>query len=133
MYRPSGLTALAVFNFIIAGFYGLSVLGLLVLLANPDKRQPGLTETYIYVNILYAIVDTGLLIIAGVGYLKLKKILGRWLGNIEACFGLAFFAFALSYSLSLGQPFMFSSLKSLIYPGITLILLNVVFRENLVN
>lgn len=133
MYRPSGLTALAVFNFIIAGFYGLSVLGLLVLLANPDKRQPGLTETYLYVNLLYAIVDTGLLITAGIGYLKLKKILGRWLGNVEAAFGLAFFAFALGYSLSLGQPFMFSSLKSLIYPGITLILLNVVFRENLVN
>ena len=134
MHRPSGLTALAVFNFIIAGFLALGLLGLLILMGSDrSKLPPDLPETILYVRALFLVADVTLLIVAAIGYLRLKRLMGRWLGSVEALISLAYFIFVLSFTLGKGYPFMFSSLQQLVYPGITLVLLNVVFRENLVN
>jgi hypothetical protein len=133
MYRPGGLTALAVFNFISAGFFVIAGLLLIATLAGAGKRPPGMSESFLTMQTLYLFVDSGLLLVAGIGYLKMRRGMGRWLGTGEAIFSLLFFGYVLGYTLGQGQPFMFSALQQLIYPGITLVLLNWVFRENLVN
>ncbi len=133
MYRPGGLTALAVFNFIIAGLLGLGLLGLVIVLAGSGERPKGVSDGYLYVRAVFLAGDVVLLVLAGVGYLRMKRVMGRWLGSAEAVYSLLFFGYVLSYTLGEGNPFMFSTLQQLIYPGITLVLLNLVFRENLVN
>ena len=133
MYRPGGLTALAVINFVIAGFLGLGLLGLLIVLGGSGEMPKGVTQSYLYVRTLFLVVDVTLLVLAGVGYLRQKRVMGRFLGSGEAVFSLLFFGYVLGYTLGQGNPFMFSTLQQLIYPGITLVLLNWVFRENLVN
>ncbi len=138
MYRPSGLTALSVFNFILAGYNLLGVLGLFILLNQRASGAPAhgaanLPDALIYLALAYRTVDLALLITAGVGYLKLKRVLGRWIGTTEALVSLVFFAVMVSYTRSQGVPFSFGYLSQLVYPGLTLLLLNVVFRRNLVN
>jgi hypothetical protein len=133
MYRPGGLTALAVFNFIAAGVLGLGLLAMALMLAGSGDRPTGVSESYLYVRSFFLLVDVPLLVLAGVGYLKQKRVMGRWLGSAEAVCSLLFFGYVLGYTLGQGNTFMFSTLQQLIYPGITLVLLNWVFRENLVN
>ncbi len=124
---------MAVINFVIAGVLGLGLLGLVMILAGSVDRPKGVSEGYLYVRAAFVAGDVGLLVIAGIGYLRMKRVMGRWLGSAEAVYSLLFFAYVLSYTLGEGHPFQFSTLQQLIYPGITLVLLNVVFRENLVN
>jgi hypothetical protein len=134
MNRPSGLTALAVLNFVVAFLYlivGVSTLLALTGAAPPQEGRVQPPETILAVTSAFAFLDVALLITAGVGYLKLKRILGRYLGSVEALLGLCFFGFLTGYALNEGAPLQFSSLNHLVYPGITLVLLNVVFRENL--
>lgn len=133
MYRPGGLTALAVINFVIAGFLGLGLLALVIVLGGAGDRPKDVTDSYLYVRTLFLVGDVVLLLLAGIGYLKQKRVMGRWLGSAEAVYSLLFFGYVLGYTLGQGHPFMFSTLQQLIYPGITLVLLNWVFRENLVN
>jgi hypothetical protein len=134
MNRPSGLTALAVLNFVVAFFSLIGGVGSLLVLTGsvqPKEGQVLPPEWILGLTATYAFVDVALLVTSGVGYLKLKRFLGRTLGSGEAVLGLCFFGFLTGYALSEGAPLQFSSLNHLVYPGITLVLLNVVFRENL--
>lgn len=135
MYRPSGLTALAVFNFILAGWGLLKLLGVTIMLAagNPEgAKAPPPPQFLLLLSLGYLIVDIGLMVAAGIGYLKLKRVLGRWLGSAEAVLSLFYFVAVVAYVQSEGIPFDVRNLSALVYPGLTLVLLNVVFRENLV-
>lgn len=136
MYRPGGLTALAVFNFVIGGWNVIRLLLLMVALSTTlphSGHRPMPPQTLLYAQLFYLLGDAALLITSGIGYLKLKRFLGRWLGTADALWSLAFFGVALGITHNAGFPFSLSSLTMLVYPGITLVLLNVVFRENLVN
>lgn len=136
MYRPGGLTALAVFNFIIGGWNAIRLLLVMVALGTtlPHRGDaPMPPHSLLYAQLFYLLGDAALLIASGVGYLKLKRVLGRWIGTADALWSIAFFGVALSITRSAGFPFSLSSLTMLVYPGVTLVLLNVVFRENLVN
>lgn len=136
MYRPSGLTALSVFNFILAGWGLLKLLGVAIVLAAgapKGSQAPPPPEFLLLLSLGYLILDIGLMITAGIGYLKLKRVLGRWLGSVEAVLSLAYFAAVVAYVQSKGIPFDVRNLSALVYPGLTLVLLNVVFRENLVH
>lgn len=135
MYRPSGLTALSVFNFILAGWGLLKLLGVAIILAAgvPKGSQgPPPPQFLLLLSLGYLILDIGLMVTAGIGYLKLKRVLGRWIGSAEAVVSLAYFVIVVTYAQSEGIPFDFRNLSALVYPGLTLVLLNVVFRENLV-
>lgn len=124
---------MAVINFVIAGVLGLGLLALLIILAGAGEQPKGVTQSYLYVRAFFLVGDVALLVIAGVGYLRMRRVMGRWLGSAEAIYSLVFFGYVLAFTLGEGHPFMFSTLQQLIYPGITLVLLNWVFRENLVN
>jgi hypothetical protein len=154
--RPGGLTALAVFNFIFAAF---SLLGAVTLLAMPallelaaqsagesasqmnDQQRAqieAMTEMGGTLPLMLTAAGSALvgalLIASGVGYLKQKKFLGRTLGNVYAVFSLVTsIPIALFMPVALGGGFNLLSILGLLYPALTLLLLNTVFKEDFVN
>lgn len=147
--RPGGLTALAVFNFIFTGLSLISILGLAALLAfigkvPTDKMEPAAkaqiealqnigTGMYLIILILTLVSGT-LLLLSGIGYLKQKRFLGWCLGNIygvAAVIGNTIMAFV--FPAELGGGFNIARIIDLIYPILTLILINTTFKDDLTN
>jgi hypothetical protein len=147
--RPGGLTALAVINFIFAGFQVLSVIGLTFSMTMMDKLpMDGMTEAQkarivafqnidsstIAIMIGISIISFLLLLLSGIGYMKQKKFLGRMVGNIYAFFGIiSVFISILLLPKEIGGGFGISSIIGLIYPTLTLILLDTAFKNDLNN
>lgn len=150
--RPGGLTALAVINFC---WGGLNLLFALLMLAaiplmgmvmeearnelSPEElaQFEAISEVgaplYISLAVLM-LLTAALLIASGVGYLKLKKFLGRTLGNSYAVLSvISTLGSALILPLVLGGGFNIMVIVSLIYPVLTLVLLNTTFKEDFVN
>ncbi len=138
--RPGGLTALAVLNFV---FGGLGALGLLVMFAalsivgaagEAVEAESGTNPWaeaslgMLWVILLLSLASTVLMIVAGVGYLGQKRFLGRTLGNGYAITSLAGTAIGLTIA-----PFGFGTIIGLIYPVLTLALINGTFKDDLVN
>lgn len=152
--RPGGLTALAVLNFIIAGWSGLRALqrasqcaivfakrgGVDVIPTEgfpPDQRR--LFEILYSIHPAHLIIDTGLLALctllalaSGIGYLKQKRVLGFWVG-------LAYCVVALGTTSHrmMGFPTAYGGgvtpyiLLSYFYPTLSIILLLTTFRRDL--
>lgn len=132
--RPGGLTALAVLNFVFAGLGLLALLALFALLGAVEKGAAA-AEVHISTGMLWALillgfVRMGIMIAAGVGYLGQKKFLGRTLGNTYAILSLLDTALGLALA---STGFGIGTLIGLIYPVLTLFLLNTTFKEDLVN
>lgn len=147
--RPGGLTALAVINFV---FFGLNILGLLSLAATyaglipteqmtEEQRTPieALQNMSLPVFIsmfLLSLAESVLLLLSGIGYLKQKKFMGWILGNLYAIVSIInniasiFFFFTSEME---GGGFRITTIIGLIYPVVTLILLNTTFKEDLTN
>jgi len=150
--RPGGLTALAVINFIIGGFRCLSALGLIVLIPMlgripeagndvPPQQQAQLDalreigpSVFIALGVL-SLISALLLIVSGFGYLKLKRVLGRVVGSAYGVLGIAStLATMLFMPAALGGgTFGIGTIIGLIYPVLTLILVNTAFKDDLVN
>ncbi len=145
--RPGGLTALAVLNFVFAGLSALSVLGTVFVFAYAgtlkeaaqtpeDVRVFEALENMnmgLWVLILVSsIVAMALLIIAGVGYLKMKKW-GRTTGNLYAVTALlAGVLGAVITPAELGGGFNIGTIIGLVYPLLTLYFINATFKDDLV-
>jgi len=146
--RPGGLTALAVINLV---FAGSSVLSLATLAALPllnkiptdkmDEAQKAQMEalqnmgTPILVLIFILTLLSGvLLLVSGIGYLKQKRVLGRMVGNVYAVLAVAgSIVSGLLFKAELGGGFNISTIIGLIYPLLTLILINTTFKDDLTN
>jgi len=143
--RPGGLTALAVINFIL---FASSLLSLASFAFIPkmstehmNERQKAQTEAFANMDpstraILFAstLVTGVLLLLAGIGYLRQKKFLGRILGSVYAVVAIASSLIAaLMMPPDLEGGFNLSTLIGLIYPILTLILVNTTFRDDLTN
>ncbi len=147
--RPGGLTALAVLNFIFAGMNGLGILGLVTMFAfwgkMPTENMDEATRAQIdaiqavgkpmFLVIVVAGGITGVLLLAsGVGYLKQKKFLGRFLGNVYAITAIIQGTVTgMMLSPAIGGGFNLGSIIGLIYPVLTLALLNTTFKEDFIN
>ena len=135
--RPGGLTTLAVINFVFAGLGLMNLAGALVMSQQLDEmKRKGekipeffekmLAMTWIdYVLLLAALT---LMVVSGIGYLKQKRVLGRGMGNLFVLVGLGAAVRAIA-----DDRFVFMSLFDLVYPLITVLLINGSFREDLVN
>ena len=132
--RPGGLTALAVLNFVFGGLGALGMLALFALMSLVEKGAAAsgahISTGAIWAVILLGIVGTALMITSGVGYLGQKRFLGRTLGNSYAILSILSSVLSLA---TLHQGFGISNLIGLIYPVLTLILLNTTFKDDLVN
>ena len=147
--RPGGLTALAVINFVFAALGVLSALGFVVILAMAgsladapmDETQRAqidalqdLGKPMMIALLALTIVTSILLLAAGIGYLKQKKFLGRTLGNVYALLSLVRAVWSgVAFPEELGGGFNLGALIGLIYPVITLVLINTTFKEDLTN
>jgi hypothetical protein len=145
--RPGGLTAMAVMNFMFGGYGLLSVLGLGAMVGvyyaagetNEEFEKAAAMVRQIGVPALVATLSLLTLaavieILAGFGYLRQKRILGRWFGNAFALLAIAaqvLFVVA-SHGVD-GMGFTLGALLGVLYPLLTLILVNTTFREDLVN
>ena len=150
--RPGGLTALAVLNFIFGGFGVLGSLGMFALMAILDKaaqsgdggaadaqREMAKAWEEIGVGVFYAMLAFGavtavLLIVSGVGYLKQKKFLGRTMGNLYALLSIASsIVMGIVVSEAAGGGFNIGTIIGLVYPVLTLILINGTFKDDFVH
>jgi len=146
--RPGVLTALAVINFILAFLYivmnGLAVLSFAFIdnipLGNLGEAQVAKIEAMtqlsrggLFFMFGPSVIAAILLLLAGIGYLKQKKVLGWVMGNAYAVvmiLSTILSPFILPPALKGGTV---SVIIALAYPIITLILINFVYRKNLVN
>ena len=147
--RPGGLTALAVINFIFSGLGFIQFLSLAAFFAfigkipTDDMQEAQRTQieafqnmgTSVYVMIfVLTIISSALLLISGIGYLKQKKFLGRTIGNLYAAITIiSSIVSGILFAPELGGGFNFGTMIGLIYPILTLILLNTTFKEDLTN
>ena len=147
--RPSGLTALAVINFIFGTLEFLGGRGFIVIrfvagkmLSNGHemsaKEREGLQvivdSSWINVGIVVALAfATGLLLLlSGIGYLKQKRVLGRWFGNGYGIVAITYVTVSLTLlPEELTEGFSIGVIRSLIYPCFTMVLLNSTFRRDL--
>ena len=147
--RPGGLTALAVINFIFSGFGFLSLLGFLAFFAlrgkiptdNMQEVQKAQIEALQNIGLLILvfvcvlnILSSILLLLSGIGYLKQKKFLGRIIGSVYAVISIiSSVVSGILFAPELGGGFNIMTMVNLIYPVLTLILLNTTFKEDLTN
>ena len=133
--RPGGLTALAVLNFVFGGLGVIGIFGWIALLSVAEQVVVGLSEGQasltqapgagtIYLGIILSIVSVGLLIVSGVGYIGQKKVLGYCLGSAYGVLGIIG---AIVSIVTTGFGVMVAI--GLIYPLLTLILLNTAFKS----
>ena len=147
--RPGGLTALAVINFVFSGFGFLSLLSMAAFFAvigriptdQMQEAQRAQIEALqnlglpmlIFIFTL-SLISNVLLLLSGIGYLKQKKFLGRTMGNIYAVTAIVGSVFSgMMFASELGGGFNIGTIINLIYPVLTLILLNTTFRDDLTN
>ena len=130
--RPGGLTVLAVLNFVFGGITGLGVLGSAVLLVGgkPDELPPGFREwpdpAMIIALAVGNLIVAVLMILSGIGYLSLRRTQGFVLGTLYALVAIVVEVIGLSTF----QQLTMSSFMSLLYPLLTLFMLQVVFRRD---
>jgi hypothetical protein len=147
--RPGGLTALAVINFVFAGWGMIGLLFLAGFFAiigmiptdQMDDTQRMQIEAFqnmglpifIFIFIL-SLVSNVLLLLSGIGYLKQKKVMGWGLGNAYGIISIiSSVASAFLFPREIGGGFNIMAIVGLIYPALTLILLNTTFKDDLTN
>jgi hypothetical protein len=75
-----------------------------------------------------------LLLLSGIGYLKLRRTMGQTLGTIYAILAIAWAALQIAYmNKLLDQDFKLFNLIGFIYPVVTLFALRVIFKDDFVN
>jgi hypothetical protein len=136
--RPGGLTALSIFNFVfgglggLAGLIGIATLGMTYQHNAEQAAKMGLafpSQGVQYALMTVAIVRAALLITAAIGYLGMRKFLGRAIGNTYAVVALGSIVLEISLARTSFTAF---NLVDFVFPLITLFLLNAVFRKDLV-
>ncbi len=147
--RPGGLTALAVLNFVFAFWSLLGMVGMVVFFTligkipteNMDEKARMQIEalqdmglsTLIFIFTL-TVVSCILLFLSGIGYLKQKKCLGRKLGSTYGILAIiSSIVSGVMFDPELGGGFNIGTIIGLIYPMMTLILLNTTFKEDFTN
>jgi hypothetical protein len=147
--RPGGLTALAVINFVFSGFGILGVLGMGTMItllsvnqssgsmskASQDIHKAleaaGLGVNFLIILAAFGALSSILLLISGIGYLKQKKMLGRMLGNLTAILTIIIRVLTIALlPAKTGGGFSLGFLFNIIYPLLTLILLNTTFKDD---
>jgi len=98
-----------------------------------ENTKEALNDPIVKIISCSGLVIAALLIASGVGYLKQKKLLGRTMGNLYAVISILLeMANILIVYPKVDEKFGLLSLIGFIYPALTLFLLNVTFKDDLV-
>jgi hypothetical protein len=137
--RPGGLTALAVLNFVfgalgliftVTGFLALSAaMAMMGKMASAVGASSMPSAGIIYASLGLGIIGSIIEIVAGVGYLGMKKM-GKTMGNAYAVLAIAGSVVGIALMHS---GFGFGTILGLAYPLLTLYFVNVVYKDTLVN
>lgn len=142
--RPGGLTALAVLHFVFGGKRIADTLGFVAMRSlrdQMDDKKPreladalAAVDATVFTTASVLAVLTGLaMIAAGIGCLKLRARLGRRLGTLAA---LATIGVTIAYAMLLrgtqAGDFTLLTIVQLLFPLLTLFLLNVTFKDEFV-
>ena len=146
--RPGGLTALAVINFIFAAFGLIGIPMVFVsrmFISNIPLDQlnesqaaqltayQNMSSTTLAVIVGWGIVSFLLLLLSGIGYLKQKKVMGRILGSSYGILAVIYTLLStLIFAGVFGRSFGVGAIIGLIYPVLTLLLLNFVYQDDLI-
>jgi hypothetical protein len=88
---------------------------------------------FLFIFVL-TIVSAVLLLLSGIGYIKQKKFMGWGLGNIYAAISIVSSVVSgYLFPPEMGGGFQIGTIIGLIYPVLTLILLNTTFKDDLTN
>ena len=147
--RPGGLTALAVINFVFSGWGLIGLLGLAAMFAfigqiptdNMDETQRYQIEAFqnmgtpmFFFIFALSLITSVLLLLSGIGYLKQKKVLGWGIGNAYAIISIVSNVVSgFMFPSEMGGGFQIMTIVGMIYPVLTLILLNTTFKDDLTN
>jgi len=130
--RPGGLTALAVFNFLFGAGALLNAVGTAID-NRGGSRGDGFgdlpSQQVLMALTVFHVIEGALLIVSGVGYLREKWLLGRVLGSIGGLVGVI----VAVLTMVLVRDFNILTMMLLIYPLMTLVLLNTTFRHDFPN
>lgn len=140
--RPGGLTVLAVVNFVYGGLGVLIALLMVVgfALVNvvsdgeaADRAREAMEKeggaAILLLFLILQLISYALLIVSGIGYLKQKRVHGRIIGSIYGILALI----GMGLMFFMGKEFEFKFIGDLVYPVLTLIMVNTTFKEDLVN
>jgi hypothetical protein len=144
--RPGGLTALAIINFVFAAFGALGALGLIAMIALASSSAMQDSEEsravvdaakesggIFLVSIVLTVLQSVLLLLSGIGYLQQKRFLGRTLGIVYALLAIGFAVLAaMAMPEEIGGGFALGTIVGLVYPVLTLLLLNVTFKHDFI-
>jgi hypothetical protein len=140
--RPGGLTALAVLNFVFGGLGALGVLALFALTSAAGELSSALENAggevtshgpglgMIWVGVALSAVSVVLLLVSGVGYLGMKKGMGQKGGTL---YGVVSIISSLFSVFALSTGFGAGTIIGLVYPVLTIVLLNTTFKDDFVN
>ena len=99
---------------------------------NLAKAKKALSDPNLRMITFISIVPMALMIVSGVGYLKQKKMLGWTMGNLYAVISIILGIVEISIvDEDITGGFSMESLIGFIYPVLTLFLLNVTFKDDL--
>jgi len=140
---------MAILNFVLGALVLMQVPAMAMLLAMHDGALPGSRseENKVAVELvekagkpliatamaLYGLTSL-VQILAGFGYLKMRRFLGRGLGNVYVILAIALsLTWGIGTASARGGGFNLGLILNLVYPLITVVLINTTFREDLVN
>jgi len=127
--RPGGLTTLAVLNFALAALSAVSYASLLALVgedgATGGEPAARIASSTVYLVLVTGLVSCALLALAGIGYLERRRLLGRLTGNGYAILALVNSVLVMA---ALPEGFGLATVIGLVYPPVTLVLLNLRFK-----
>ena len=142
--RPGGLTALAVINFIFCMAAGMVLLSLLASRfvnfdGHPDQsfreqmdQFQAMPWSQLGTLLGLAGLESALLLVSGIGYLKQSRWFGWGMGNACALVSLAFMTLSFEWlppHLG-GERVTLETIRASFYPLFTLLLLNGTFRSD---
>lgn len=141
--RPGGLTALAVLNFLLGAKHLLDTGSLLVLSFFGDRVKPdelreiaealkSASPLQLIAMVAAAAAASVLMIVAGVGYLQQRRTMGRRIGIVACTIMLVSVAVKSHLLRGTDGGFGFGTFASVLYPVLSLLLLNTTFKEDFV-
>ncbi len=121
--RPTGLTVFAVINFIFVAIMLMSLIAIITSLSLREQTNLGISAY----TILSPLITAILMLVSGIGFLKLNYRAGFVCGNVLCVLSIANI---LLFNLLNGFQDFSMHIPSMVYPSILLIMLNFRYKNS---